>query len=54
LWQPGLSEHPDILRTIVRQNRRNLGIYCTIDTPGLIAVGDAAYRISAGYCRSGE
>lgn len=40
--QPGLPENPQILRTILRQNRRNLGIYCTVDVPGLINVGDAA------------
>jgi len=45
--QPGLPENPEILRTILRQNRRNLGIYCTIDAPGLITVGDAAYEIVA-------
>lgn len=43
--QPGLSENPEILRTILRQNRRNLGIYCTVDAPGRITLGDPAYRI---------
>lgn len=38
--QPGVDEDPEILRTIVRHNRRNLGIYCSIDTAGTIRLGD--------------
>lgn len=41
--QPGLSENPDILRTIVRQNRRNLGIYCDVVRLGSIRIGDSVY-----------
>lgn len=41
--QPGLAETPEILRSILRHNRRNFGIYCTIDTPGVISIGDPAY-----------
>ena len=52
--QPGLPENPEILRTILPQNRRNLGIYCTIDSPGMIAVGDAAYKIVAWNRHSGN
>ena len=40
--QPGLPENPDILRSILRHNRRNFGIYCTIEVPGIIALGDSA------------
>jgi uncharacterized protein YcbX len=38
--QPGLAEQPEILRTILRQNRRNLGVYCTVTVSGTISVGD--------------
>ncbi|RFB83122.1 MOSC domain-containing protein [Rhizobium leguminosarum bv. trifolii] len=38
--QPGMAEDPEILRAIVRQNRRNLGIYCEVTEPSIIAVGD--------------
>lgn len=37
--QPGLTENPDSLRTILRYNRRNLGIYCSIEAEGLISLG---------------
>lgn len=38
--QPGLDENPEILRSVVRHNRRFLGIYCTVAQPGHISVGD--------------
>jgi uncharacterized protein YcbX len=38
--QPGLPEDPEILRGILRHNRRNLGIYADVATPGTISVGD--------------
>jgi uncharacterized protein len=38
--QPGLKEDPDILRSILRHNGRNLGIYCSIEGPGTIEVGE--------------
>lgn len=41
--QPGLSEKPEILRNILRHNRRNLGIYCSIETEGLISIGDEVH-----------
>jgi uncharacterized protein YcbX len=41
--QPGLSENPDILRSILRQNRRNFGVYATILEHGQISIGDEAY-----------
>ncbi|MEO2039623.1 MAG: MOSC domain-containing protein, partial [Martelella sp.] len=40
--QPEISENADILRSILRHNRRNFGIYCTIEEPGFIATGDLA------------
>ncbi|WP_246617775.1 MOSC domain-containing protein [Rhizobium populisoli] len=43
--QPGLSENPDILRSILRQNRRNFGIYGFVGTEGAISVGDAAILV---------
>ncbi|MGE7368449.1 MOSC domain-containing protein [Neorhizobium sp. NPDC001467] len=39
--QPQLEEEPDILRAILRHNKRTLGIYCTVETPGRIALGGA-------------
>lgn len=41
--QPGLAENPDILRAILRHNRRNLGIYCSIESEGLISLGDEVH-----------
>lgn len=38
--QDGLDHDPDILRTLVRYNAHNLGVYCTVDRPGLIRRGD--------------
>lgn len=43
LAQPGLSECPDILRHVVRQNRRNFGVYCRIETPASMEVGDPVF-----------
>jgi len=43
--QPGVSEEPEILRSIVRHNRRFFGIYCAVTTPGTIAVGDRAFLL---------
>ena len=41
--QPGLEEDPDILRNILRNNKRNLGIYCSIALGGTIALGDEVF-----------
>lgn len=38
--QPGLEEQPDILRTLVRHNKRSLGLYCEVTRSGQIEVGD--------------
>jgi uncharacterized protein YcbX len=38
--QSGIAEDPEILRNILRHNKRNLGIYCSIDNVGTINVGD--------------
>jgi len=40
--QPGLPDDPDVLRTVVRHNKRNLGAYLTVETPGTVRVGDRA------------
>lgn len=40
LSQPGLDDDPDILRNIVRHNRRHLGVYCSVALQGIIQVGD--------------
>jgi uncharacterized protein YcbX len=38
--QPGLAEDAEILRSILWHNNRNLGIYCSVDSSGTIALGD--------------
>jgi uncharacterized protein len=38
--QPGLPEHPEILRTIVRQRARCLGVYASVARAGRLSVGD--------------
>ncbi|BAT59503.1 MOSC domain protein [Variibacter gotjawalensis] len=39
--QPGLDANPDILRSILRNNRRNFGVNCAVVRSGEINVGDA-------------
>jgi uncharacterized protein len=41
--QPGLEEDTEILRNILRNNKRHLGIYCSIDLGGEIEVGDEVF-----------
>jgi uncharacterized protein len=41
--QPGLDEDPEILRTILRHNKRNLGTYCSVERTGTIQVGDELF-----------
>jgi uncharacterized protein len=41
--QPGLDEDPEILRSILRHNKRHLGIYCAVDSVGDIRVGDEVF-----------
>ncbi|MFN3718324.1 MAG: MOSC domain-containing protein [Rhizobium rhizophilum] len=41
--QPGLSEEPDVLRGIMRHNKRNLGVYATPAEPITLSVGDPVY-----------
>lgn len=41
--QPGLAEEPDVLRGIMRHNKRNLGVYATPTEGVTISVGDAVY-----------
>ena len=41
--QPGLNEDPEILRNILRYNKRHLGIYCAVDSVGDIRVGDKVF-----------
>ncbi|MCO5734191.1 MOSC domain-containing protein [Rhizobium sp. SSA_523] len=40
--QPGLPEEPEILRSVLRHNRRNFGVYCEVVEPGTIRLGDLA------------
>lgn len=39
--QDGFHSDPDILRTLVRNNAHNLGVYCEVARPGTVRVGDA-------------
>jgi uncharacterized protein YcbX len=41
--QPGVKEDPEILRTILRSNKRHLGINCTVDVRGTIRAGDDVF-----------
>lgn len=41
--QPGLDDDPEILRSILRHNKRDLGIYCSIDKIGTLQVGDELF-----------
>jgi uncharacterized protein YcbX len=36
--QEGVDDDPDILRTLVRHNTRNIGVYCTVDRPGEVGL----------------
>lgn len=38
--QDGFDNDPGILRTLVRHNSHNIGVYCTVDRPGRIREGD--------------
>ena len=38
--QDGLSHDPEILRTIMRHGRKNMGVYCRPAAPGVLHVGD--------------
>lgn len=39
--QEGFGFDPEILRSLVRNNGHNIGVYCTVDRPGRIFPGDA-------------
>jgi uncharacterized protein YcbX len=41
LAQNGFDADAEILRQLVRNNQRNIGVYCTVDRPGTIRRGDA-------------
>lgn len=41
--QPDIHENADILRTILRQNKRNFGIYASVTKTGAITVGDSVH-----------
>jgi uncharacterized protein YcbX len=41
--QPGVDEDPEILRNILRHNKRNLGIYCSVNGAGEIHIGDDVF-----------
>ena len=39
--QPGVEDDPEILRTILRNNKRHLGINCSVAIGGRLRVGDS-------------
>ena len=41
--QPGMAEEPDVLRGIMRHNKRNLGVYAAPAAPITLSVGDPVY-----------
>ena len=41
--QPGIEEDPEILRNILRNNKRHLGIYCSSNASGTIVEGDEVF-----------
>lgn len=41
--QPGMAEEPDVLRGIMRHNKRNLGVYATPVEGVTLSVGDPVY-----------
>ncbi|WP_027053085.1 MOSC domain-containing protein [Mesorhizobium erdmanii] len=41
IGQDGFAHDPAILRNLVRHNAHNLGVYCTVDHPAGIKVGDS-------------
>jgi uncharacterized protein len=41
--QPGLDEEPEILGHILRNNKRNLGVYCSIAHSGKVELGDEVF-----------
>ncbi|KPF51855.1 MULTISPECIES: MOSC domain-containing protein [Rhizobium/Agrobacterium group] len=41
--QPGMAEEPDVLRGIMRHNKRNLGVYAKPAAPVTLSVGDPVY-----------
>ena len=36
----GIDNDPNILRTLVRKNAHNLGVYCEVTRPGTVRIGD--------------
>jgi uncharacterized protein YcbX len=38
--QQGLDNDPNILRTLVKKNAHNLGVYCAVTRPGTVRSGD--------------
>lgn len=38
--QPSIPENPEVLRSILRHNRRKFGIYGSIDMDGTLSIGD--------------
>lgn len=41
IGQDGFDPDPAILRNLVRHNAHNLGVYCTVDRPATVELGDA-------------
>lgn len=41
--QPEIEDDPEVLRSILRHNKRHLGINCTVDATGTLHVGDEVF-----------
>lgn len=44
--QEGFDNDPNILRTLVKKNAHNLGVYCEVTRPGIVRAGDAMRFVS--------
>ena len=42
----GVDNDPGILRTLVKKNAHNLGVYCEVTKPGAVQIGDATRLIA--------
>ena len=43
--QEGIDHDPNILRTLVRHNRHNFGVYCRVDRTGEIGINDPMHLL---------
>ncbi len=49
--QPGLARDPAVMQAVARHADRHLGVYATVDRPGLVQVGDPVRFVPASISR---